>query len=67
LNLDVVSYNAIISASEKGMQWSQALALLREIFDRRFESILVGYNASISASEKGMQWVQALVLLREMF
>jgi pentatricopeptide repeat protein len=49
-----VSYNAIISASEKGMQWYQALALLREMFDRRFESIIVGYNASISASEKGI-------------
>ena len=66
LEPNVVSYNASISASEKGSQWGQALVLLREMmFDRRLESDVVSYNASISASEKGSQWGQALVLLRE--
>ena len=51
-----MSYNASISASEKGSQWAQALALLREIFDVRLESDGVSYNASMSASEKGSQW-----------
>ena len=55
-----------MGASEKGSQWAQALALLREMFDRRLESNVVSYNASISASEKGTQWAQALALLRDM-
>ena len=64
-----MSYNASISASEKGSQWMQALALLRDMSDRRLESDVVSYylySASISASEKGSQWAQALALLREM-
>ena len=67
LEAGVVSYNASLSASEKGSQWAQALALLCETLDRRLESNVVNYNASISASEKGSQWAQAMALLREMF
>ena len=66
LEANVVNYNASISASEKGSQWAQALALLREMSDRRLESNVVSYSASVSASEKGSQWAQALSLLREM-
>ena len=67
LESDVVSYNASISASEKGSQWAQALALLREMCEQWLESSFVSYSASISASERGSQWAQAMALLREMF
>ena len=56
LESDVVSYNASISASEKGSQWAQALALLPDVSGRRLESVVVSYSASISASEKGSLW-----------
>ena len=49
LESDIVTYNASISASEKGPQWAQALVLLREMIDRRLESDVVSYSASISA------------------
>ncbi len=55
LESDIVSYNASISASEKGSQWVQALGLLRQMSDRRLESDVVSYTASISAREKGSQ------------
>ena len=41
LEWDVVSSNASSSASEKGSQWAEASALLREMFDRRLESDVV--------------------------
>ena len=49
-----------LSASEKGSQWAQALALLREMSDRRLESDVVSYSASIRSSEKGWKWRDVL-------
>ena len=67
LESDVVSHDASISACEKGLQWMQALALLREMLGcQRLESDFVSYSAGISACEKGLLWVPALALLREM-
>ena len=66
LESNVVSYSASISASEKGSQWVQAWAFLREMVDRRLESNVVNYSVSMSASDKGSQWVQALAFMREM-
>ena len=66
LELDVVSYSASISASEKGSQWAHALALLREMSDGRLESDVVSYNASISASEKGLQWEKCFKMLEDL-
>ncbi len=53
LELDVVTYNASISACEKGSQLAQVLALLREMACGRLELDVVTYSASISACEKG--------------
>ena len=55
-----MSYSASISAFEKGSQRAQALALLREMFDRRLELDVVSYSASISASEKSWMWRDVL-------
>ncbi len=53
LELDVVSSNASMSACEKGPQWVQAWAMLREMADRRLELDVLSCNAGISACEKG--------------
>ncbi|CAK0872582.1 unnamed protein product [Prorocentrum cordatum] len=59
------SYNAGISACEKGRLWQQALALLSEAREKTVE-LDVSYSAGISACEKGQQWKRAMVLFGEM-
>ena len=63
----LVSYNAGISACEKGEQWQRALALLSEVWEAKLEPDVISYNAGISACEKGEQWQRALALLSEMW
>ena len=61
-----MSYNAAISACEKGKQWEGALALLQEMICKELMPSAVSYNAAMSACEKGKQWEGALALLRQM-
>ena len=63
----LVSYNAGISACEKGDQWQRALALLSEMREAKLEPSVISYSAGISACEKGEQWQRALALLSEMW
>jgi pentatricopeptide repeat domain-containing protein 1 len=63
---DVITYNASISACEKGGQWEKALQLLEEMRAKGVEPDVILYSASISACEKGGQWEKALQLLEEM-
>jgi pentatricopeptide repeat protein len=60
------SYNAAISACEKGGQWQLALSLLNTMADMRVIQDVISYSAVISACEKGGQWELALSLLRSM-
>ncbi|CAK0894342.1 unnamed protein product, partial [Prorocentrum cordatum] len=60
-----VSYNAGISACEKGGQWQRALSLLSEMWQAKLEPNVISYNAGISAWEEGGQWQRALALLWE--
>ncbi|CAE8637386.1 unnamed protein product [Polarella glacialis] len=60
------SYNAAISACEKGGQWQLALGLLSSMPDMRVTPDKISYNAAISACEKGGQWQLALSLLSSM-
>ena len=62
----LVSYNAGISACEKGQQWWWALALLSNMWEAKLEPNVISYNAGISACENGEQWQRALSLLSEM-
>ncbi|CAE8603671.1 unnamed protein product, partial [Polarella glacialis] len=61
-----VSFQAAISACEKGMRPAQALKLLKEMHRRALEAGTVAYNAAISACEKGGRWVRAMSLLDEL-
>merc|ERR1712070_390335 len=63
---DTITYNASISACEKGGQWQKALTLLQEMQDKKIAPNTITYSASISACEKGSEWQKALTLLREM-
>ncbi|CAK0838683.1 unnamed protein product [Prorocentrum cordatum] len=67
LELNVISYNAGISACAKGHQWQRALALLSEMWEAALEPNVVSFSAGISACEKGEQWQRALALLSEMW
>ncbi|CAK0905227.1 unnamed protein product [Prorocentrum cordatum] len=58
-----LSYNAGISACEKGEQWQRALALLNEMWEAKLKPDVISYNAWISACKKGGQWQRALALL----
>ncbi|CAK0892995.1 unnamed protein product [Prorocentrum cordatum] len=61
-----LSYNAGISACEKGEQWQRALVLLSEMWKAKLKRNVISYNAGISACEKGEQWQRAMALLSEM-
>ena len=63
---DVISYNAAISACEKGAQPEQAVQLLRAMQQQSVEPDVIRCSASISACEKRARPEQALRLLREM-
>ncbi|CAK0846368.1 unnamed protein product [Prorocentrum cordatum] len=62
-----VSYNAGISACEKGGQWQRALALLSGVREAKLEPNVISYSAGISACAKGGQWQSALALFSEMW
>ena len=59
----LVSYNAGISACEKGGQWQRALSLLSEMRESRLEPNVISYIAEICTCERCGQWRQALSLL----
>ena len=66
MEADVITYNATISACEKGQQWITAVSLLQEMQQWHMEPDVITYNATISACEKGQQWITAVSLLLEM-
>ncbi len=59
---NVITYNAAISACEKGEQWQKALGILAVMPEAGLVPNVITYNAAISACEKGQQWQQALGL-----
>eukprot|EP00438_Fugacium_kawagutii_P010387 Skav220387 [mRNA] locus=scaffold639:162903:163631:- [translate_table: standard] len=62
ISADVISYNAAISACEKGGQWQQALTLFEAMPKAMISPNVVSFSAAISACQKGGQWQQALTL-----
>lgn len=66
IGLDVIAYNAAISACEKGTAWQEALARLAELRIESLSPPVITYGAVISACEYSREWRQALSLFSEM-
>ncbi|CAE7150636.1 unnamed protein product [Symbiodinium necroappetens] len=66
LELQVITYNAAISACEKGSQWPLAIALLAELPQVALDHDVISFNAAISACGRGSQWAVAAALLRQL-
>jgi pentatricopeptide repeat protein len=49
----VVTFGAIISSCEKGLQWAAALYLFHEMSRIQIAPNHISYNAAISSCEKG--------------
>ena len=62
----MITYNAAVSACEKGQQPQQALHLLQDMQLRGLVPNVITYSAAISACEKGQKPQQALHLLQEL-
>ena len=56
----MITFNGLISAREKGMQWQHALELSVERRTRGLQADVITYHAAISACENGRQWRRAL-------
>ena len=52
IELNIISYNATISACEKGGEWEKALQLFKETNHNGIDPNIISYNATISAREK---------------
>ena len=63
---DVISFNAGISACEKGGHWQEALKLLEAMPAANVQADVFSYSAAISACGKGGQWQEALKLFEAM-
>ena len=59
---DVVSYNALVSACEKGEQRQAAVA----VFQHSKDPNIISYNALISACANGEQWQAAVAVFQQM-
>jgi len=59
---DVITYNAVISACEKGRQPEQALKVFQALQRQRTLPDIITYDAVVSAYEKGKQPSRALVM-----
>ncbi|CAL1170360.1 unnamed protein product [Cladocopium goreaui] len=66
ISLDLVSYNATMSACEKGQAWQYALGLLFQMPSLRLLPDVVSFNAAIVACEQGSKWELAPSLLTVM-
>ena len=63
---DVISCNAVITASGRAADWEKALLVLQLMPNQGVEPNVISYNAAMSACEKAGRWEEAVGLLREM-
>jgi len=62
LEPEVISFNAGITACEKGEQWQQALSLIGVMQEAELEPDIMSYNAGVSVCHeigyfKGLLWL----------
>ena len=63
--LDTISYNAAITAGEKGGQQKRAVSLLQAMRAEKIWPDATSYSAAISACAQGTCWERALELLED--
>ena len=56
VELNIVCYNATISACEKGRKWEKALQLFQEMRENGIEPNVISYSSTISDCKKGRNW-----------
>ena len=61
--VNVISYNAAMSACESGKQWLGSLRLLQELIQHLLAPDSLSCNAAIGACGQGHRWKQALELV----
>merc|ERR1712194_784675 len=67
IDIDIISYNASISACEKGQQWRVALTLLDDLCEsNELQPDVFTYNAAILSCSSSYQWMLAFDLLDSM-
>ena len=59
----MISYNAAISACEKGDMWQLAHGLLLAARHAKLEMNVISFNALLGATEKASLWQRSLALL----
>eukprot|EP00973_Karenia_brevis_P048957 6789658-Karenia_brevis.AAC.1 len=57
---DVISFNAAISACEKGGRWEHAVLVLDKLLNSGTTADVISFSAAMSACAKGGQWLHAL-------
>ena len=60
---DIITYGAIIAASENAARWRSAVGWMEEMVIRHLQPGVVACNSSMSACEKASQWQQSWCLL----
>eukprot|EP00434_Breviolum_minutum_P035784 symbB.v1.2.031687.t1/scaffold3706.1/size51673/1 len=65
-DVDVVSYNATITACEKGSHWEEAMLLLYEVEMVKLLPDVITYSASMSACNQADQWMFSLCLFDDL-
>lgn len=63
---NIITYNAVISACEKGRRLPEALEVFCQMQDRRTRADLCTYNALISTCEKCNRMESAMTILEQM-
>ncbi|CAE8680195.1 unnamed protein product, partial [Polarella glacialis] len=66
VELNLITFNSAITATERGLQWTHALWLLQDVRERGIEPGVITFSAAISAVGKCGVWAQALNLLAAM-
>ena len=56
------TYNATISACEKGAHWQYALSWFEAILRARLSPSVISYSATMKARDRGSKWQQAINL-----
>ncbi|OLP95849.1 Pentatricopeptide repeat-containing protein, mitochondrial [Symbiodinium microadriaticum] len=66
VELDVISFNTCISASEKLTKWPLSLQLLQVTYSTRLQADSTTYEAAITSCEQGSSWTYGLRLLMQL-